>query len=1031
MRKLQKIFFISFLFMGIVAQAQETRIVKGKVISSLDNQPLSSASVMVKGKSSGTATGNDGLFSLSVPTGNTTLVISYLGYTSFEKAMEAGVSEITIVLEKNKGDLGEVVVTALGTQRQKRALTYAVQTIKPKDILEIRDPNIVNTLQGKIAGAVISQASGGLGSSSNLVLRGNRSLSGNSGALYVIDGVPIDNYNFRSSNSDFGGDYNGTQGTNTINPDDIESLTVLRGASASALYGSAAGNGVVLITTKKGKDGKISVNINSGFSQESVWGLPLVQNKYGQGIGGVLNPSLGSSWGAEMNGQAYTNHLGTPAIYSPQPDNIKNFFNKANTINNSIGISAGNAKTQTYLSYSNTLANGIIPLNKLSKHLVNLRVTNKITDKLTVDAKINYFHQEINHTPYNGENNAPVFDLYQIPRSVSLDVAKDYSVFAAGKTRPTPWPATLNSIYQNPYWALNNINVNQNLDKISGFITLKYDIASWLSIIGRANYEKSFSNNNTSVSDGTILQSNAGGNYSEQSNSPTNQWYDVMLLGTKNVNKNFAVEYQAGAIFTDFLSSSLSGSANGLSIDNSFNLNYAVTRGTANSIYHTRTNAVYARGTLSYKQFLFLDGSFRNDWSSTLPSPYRYSYPSIGFSAIVSDIVKLPSFISYLKLNGSLAQVGNSAGAYQLMTNFYYSGLPSLGVGLITRSGTKALSNLKPEITKSYEGSLNIRFLEDRIGIEATIYKTNSFNQILNVLLPAATGFTNQLINAGNIQNNGFEFIINAVPIKNKNFNWNIDFNMGRNTNKLVALSETVKEINGFIRWSAVNTVEGRPLGEIYGYGWKQDAKGNYLVTDAGLPIGTAESKYLGNLNPKASMGLSNTFTYKNFSLRVLVDGKIGGTVISGNEGNLAFDGITKATEQNREVDWILPGVTTSGSVNQTKIDAQSFWTTVSGKRYGSGEFFAYDATNFRLRELSLGYKIPLNKTIIQSARVSLFARNLFWLYRGSSKLDIPGLGKRKLSIDPDMALGTFANGSDYGALPSSRLMGVNLQLSF
>jgi len=1019
-----------------VKNTQQAKKVTGKVTDE-KGESLVGVSIVIEGTTKGTISDIDGKYTIEVPDENVVLVYSYIGFIT-QKVQVIGKDVINIILIADSKALTGVTVTAFGVSRRTKSLTYGVQTIKPKEITENRDADIVNSLQGKVVGAAIKQGSGGLGSATSIVLRGNRSLTGSSAALFVIDGVPMDNFNQSTVNNDFGGTYTGANGTSTINPDDVESMTILRGASASALYGSAAANGVILITTKKGKEGKTTIDINSGVSVQSVWGLVPLQNKYGQGIGGTIpNASviefIGASWGAEMAGQNYTNHLGdSTSVYSSQPNNVKDFFDKALTFNNSIGITGGNEKAQTFVSYSNSVANGMIPLNKLNKNAVNIRVTNKISSKLSTDVKINYVNQKIEHTPLAGENNAPLFDNYQIPRSMSTGVVQDYSTMVNGIETPNTWPSTLPSVYQNPYWVLNGVDITQTINKVSGYLSAKYELAPWLSIQGRANLDKAFTTDDQSVKDGVLLHSVAGGNFSRNVSELTSKWFDFMLLGSKQINTNFNIDYQAGGIYNDYYNSWLNGAAEGLGITNMFYTQLGITKKVSNGIYHTRTNSLFARTTLAYKDFLFLDASIRNDWTSTLPANNRsYPYGSVGLSAIVSEMVKLPEAISFLKVNVSGAQVGNGTGAYQ--TDTYYNVEVIDGNTVVTRSSTKANENLKPEITTSYEGSIDIRFIKNRIGFEATLYKTNSINQIISVNMPPASGYVNQMVNAGNIQNTGFEFVLNGIAIRTNKFSWNVALNIGKNNNKLVSLTETVKSSGDpYIRVSGTKYEEGQPLGEIYAYGWDQDSIGNYLVTNKGVPVISADTKRIGNLNPNLILGFNNTFSYNNFSLRVLVDGKIGGVFVSGNEANLAFSGISKITDQNREKSWVLTGTVTSAGVPDTiKIDAQSFWTTVSDKRYAAGEFFAYDATNFRVREVSIGYQIPLDNKYIRSAKISIYGNNLFWIYRGSSLLNIPGLEKRKLPSDPDMTLGGRSNGSDYGVFPSSRVFGLNLQMSF
>src|SRR6266542_1668754 len=463
MRKLQKLFLLPLLLMSVIVNAQ-TRTIKGKVISAQNNQAISGTSVQLKGKSTGTVTDNIGSFSINVPASAVTLVISNVGYTTVERTVTAGESEINVTLTESNTELNAVVVTALGIQRQAKSLVYATQTVKTAELTGVRDPNnIINSLQGKVANAIITQGSGGPGSGARIVLRGNRSIVNNNNALIVVDGVPINNNTNGTATSDFGA-VQGSDGASNINPDDIESVTILRGASAAALYGSQAGNGVIVITTKKGKKDRISVTLNSGITTESAWSLPKVQNQYGQGNGGEFADTLtsGESWGAKMNGQSYINYLGEQRTYSPQPDNIKDLFRNGLSVNNSIGISGGTEKTQAYVSYTNNYIEGIVPKNDLQRHTINLRVTNQIGSRLSTDAKVTYINQKI----------------YQIPRNVSTADAENYEFFDdLGIPTPTAWPSTLSSIYQNPYWVLNRTAIHENRVRLLGFLTAKFKLS--------------------------------------------------------------------------------------------------------------------------------------------------------------------------------------------------------------------------------------------------------------------------------------------------------------------------------------------------------------------------------------------------------------------------------------------------------------------------------------------------------------------------------------------------------------------------
>jgi len=995
-------------------------------------QPLTGVNVVVKGTTRGTTTDANGAYQLRARSGDV-LVFGFVGYQRHEVTL-GNQSTLNVRLDPDNQQLQEVVVTALGIKREAKALTYATQSIKPAQLNEVRDANIVNTLQGKIAGAYITQGSGGVGSGSRIVLRGNRSIQGSNNALFVVDGVPINNSTYSQPGGDFGA-VAGTDGASNINPDDIADMTILRGASAAALYGSQAANGVVLITTKSGKAGRVSVDLNSGVSFDRPFALPKVQNQYGQGVGGVLDPSKGDSWGAAMTGQSYTNYLGQAATYSAQPNNIRDFFRTAAGFNNSLSVSGGSDKMQTYLSYTNNALQGTVPKNDLVRHTINLRASNQITSKLSTDAKITYISQKIDNKPRTGEENAPVFDMYQIPRNISLDDAKQYETTNnLGVPTPTTWPSTLNSIYQNPYWMLNRTAINEQRDRVIGFLTARYQLTPFLSVQGRANLDKYYDKNEESYSQGTILWANQpGGKFIRQNIITTQKWFDVIFEGKNKISDSFQIDYRAGAILQDSRFERTTSTADGLNLPNRFNLNFGSTLSLGDDFVHSQTQSIFGQATLAFKDAIFIDASLRNDWASTLPAPYSFQYPSIGASAVLSDLFKISGPLSFLKVNGSYAQVGNAASAYLLNTNYSYS--QGAGAGFISRDATQAIGNLKPEITKSLEFGIEARFLSNRLGLNLTAYKSNSVNQLLRLNLAPASGFTDQYINAGNIQNQGVELVLNGNAIKNDNFTWDVTFNASLNRNKILRLSDQVKRSTlGSTERSANPIVqEGGSYGDLIAYRWQTNPNtGQYVVSAAGLPVQTTGLEYVGNFNPRYLLGLTNSFNYKGITLRLLVDGRIGGVATSGTEMNLAFSGIPEVTAQHREGGWVLPGVTAAGEQNTTPIRAEQFWQTVSGKRYGWGEFFTYDATNFRVRELSVGYRIPLPKMFIKTAQLSFVARNLFWIYRGSSILDIPGLGKRKMWFDPDVNLGNGNfQGVEYGTLPSNRTVGLNLKLSF
>jgi TonB-linked SusC/RagA family outer membrane protein len=1064
--KLYRSFLLTVALTGWLATVAlaQSRVVTGTVKES-NGAPVPGANIVVKGTSSGSTADADGKYSVEVSGNDVVLIFSFIGFAT-QEVQVGSQAVIDVGLKEDTAQLQEVVVTALGVSREAKTLVYATQTVPTSQMTEVRDANnVLNSLSGKVVNAQINQGSGGPGSGARIVLRGNRSIQGSNNALIVVDGVPINNTTPPgSATSDFGS-LQPSDGASNINPDDIESMTVLRGASAAALYGSQAGNGVIVITTKKGNKDKMSVTVNSGITTENAFVLPKVQNTYGQGLGGSMDPTQGASWGAQMTGQTYTNMNGQTYSYSPQSDNIKNFFRTGVTLNNSIGIQGGSEKMQTYLSYTNNSVQGIIPTNNMTRHTVNLRMTNQISKKLSTDAKITYISQDITNRPRTGEENAPVIDAYNMPRNMSNTEAKQYEfINNVGLPTPTPYPSTLNSIYQNPYWMIYRTHVNQSRSRVIGNVSAKYQINNWLSVKGRATLDRYYDQNDEIYSQGTILwASNAGGQFIQSRNTTTQQWYDLIFTGENKLAQDFKINYSAGAIYQDVKFDYLTVPANGLNVPNQFSLNFATSPQPNSSFTEIQTQSVFGQASFSYKDALFLETSLRNEWDSRLPKPYTITYPSIGASAILSEMMSMPKAISFMKLNANYAKVGNG-GQAQILYNTYNYG-QGAGNGFLSRTQTQALPGLKPEIVTNMEFGLDTRFVENRFGFTFTYYKSNSTNQLLQLNQPVATGYTNKYINAGNIQNSGFEIVLNATPIRKSDFSWDIALNFSHNTNKIISLDPNITVAylggnSGYARTATPVVRTGGSYGDLESLHWLRTHSGQLVVDANGLPMsGTYKfdangnpmtdpttgnpiidntPTYLGSFNPKALIGMTNTFNYKNFSLRLLMDGRVGGVILDGTEMNLAFSGISEVTAKHRTDSWNLGGVDVkTGQPVAANVNAQQFWqagaSSTTGQRYGVGEFFAYDATNFRVRELSLGYNIPLpSGSVFKSIRVSAVGRNLFWLYRGSSLLDIPGLGKRKMQIDPDMSLGNGNwQGVQYASMPSTRSLGFNVKLTF
>lgn len=1013
--------------------------VTGKVIDKATGKPIAGASIVVRGSGKGVSTDEGGNFKITLTANKGLLIISSVGYKTMEQEVDENTGNVSISLVSDDKAMDEVVVTALGIQRSAKSLTYSTQRINGDQLNQVRDANIANTLSGKVAGLTITPSANGPGGATRILLRGNRSIQGNNNALIVVDGVAVDNSTIQKQVRNDAGDDNGGQsgsdGISSINPDDIESINVLKGAAGAALYGSRAANGVVLITTKKGKVGRASVTVNSGATIDKAMVLPEYQNTYAQGTNGSFTNNTGTSWGPKATGQQVVDWTGKTVSLQDYPDNVKDFFRSGVSTNNAIAATGGSEKIQTYLSYANTNANGIILTNRLSRNTFNARVTYNITDRLTADVKVTYLLQDIHNKPGVGGDGQVAGNIFRLPRSVNLEDIKTYKkVDGSGVETPTYWTNT-DAVYMNPYWTVYNTHVDENRNRVTGLASLKYKLTDWLNIQGRVSSDsyndfitKKYSNNTVNSA------RSPGGQYSEETDYLAERNVDFLLNGINDITRDLKITYNVGGSFLSRQSRQRVNIANGLGVNNKFDLGYATVLGVTTAATKRQLNSAYGTAQLSFKNYLFLDLTARNDWSSTLPEPYAYFYPSVGISAILSDMLKMPSWISFGKVSAALTKVGNDADPYLLTQGYNYT-RGAYG-GYIGSSNTKSIGNLKPEQTQSLELGTEWSFINSRFGLAFSYYKTNSKNQLFFIQTAASSGFAYQYLNAGNIQNSGFEIMFNAKAIKSGSVKWDIGLNYAYNENTVKELYPNAPPLNlgssPNIRTVRSVVSVGGSYGDLYGYKW-QKLNGQYIVNASGLPVVGANTEYVGNANNKYTIGLTNTFTFKNFTLNVLVDGKFGGVVASGSAANEAYAGTGSFTAQYRDpASFTLPGVLADGSKNTTAISAQQFWQTVAQGDFSWADFFTYDATNVRVRELSLGYDFKLLPNVFKGARLSFIARNVFFLYRGKSLLDIPVLGKRKMDFDPESSFGNSNyQGVQYYNLPSTRSLGLNLKLSF
>ena len=1008
--------------LGVNAQAS----VRGTVTRS-DGEPIIGANVIELGSNNGTVTDLDGNYQLKVGP-NAILEFTYTGYVS-QKFTVGNQTIINVTLAEGVA-LSEIIVTALGISRERKSLSYAAQTIQGGQLTQVRDANFVNTLQGKVAGLFVTSASSGVGGGARVNLRGNRSIQSSNNALFVVDGVPVDNSTPGQVGNDFGG-YNGSDGVANINPDDIESISVLKGAAASVLYGSRAANGVILITTKKGGAGAISVDVNSGAQFDAPLTLPYLQNEYGQGNGGAFGARASASWGPKMSNQPVTDWTGKSQNMVPQPNNISDFFQLGSSFNNSVGIKGGTDKVQSYFSFTNNQASGIIPGNTLDRNTVNLRISTNLSKKFSTDAKVTYVNQILNNKLRSGEESSEVMNLYKTPRSIRIEDMQNYE---SGSGAPNYW--TSSSIYMNPYWTINRTSADEERTRTTGLVSATYNINDDMKVLARVSLDQYTDRGENTFYNNTLLFAQAGGSFQKYFRQVQERNAELLLIGNKKINSNLKLSYTFGVADLARKSDFTQTSANGLLVPNKFDLGFARTLSVGTGFVERDLQSAFGSVQVSLKDYLYLDVTARNDWSSTLPVPHSYFYPSLGLTAVLSDMVELPSFVSFAKFRGSYTRVGNDAAPY-LLTQTYSFSQGGVG-GFINRDGTQAIGDLKPELTTSLEFGFDGRFFDNRIGLDVTFYKTNSVNQLLSLPLAPASGFSNQYINAGDIENSGVELTLTGSPIKKDDFSWDITLNYARNVNTIISLHPDIKQTflsSGYGRTAGVLVKEGGAYGDLYADGWARTPTGQLIMDGAGKPVVSSTQEFLGNFNPKFTLGLNNAFTFGKISLNVLVDARIGGVMTSGSDANLAFDGNAAYTTAYREGGWVIPGVTLSNNEytpNTTPINAETFWTTVSNGRYSWGQVFTYDATNVRIREAAVGYDFTINNSFVKKAKLSIVARNLFFLAKGNAIIDIPGIPSRKMWFDPDVNLGAGNyQGVEYGTLPSARSIGLNLNLSF
>ncbi|WP_259068783.1 SusC/RagA family TonB-linked outer membrane protein [Mucilaginibacter sp. X4EP1] len=991
------------------------------IVKDTTGMPLIGVSVGIKGTTKGTLTDINGNFTLDAASGDV-LMFTYIGYTTKEIVVGSETT-LNVVLKANSSSLNEVVVTALGLKKTSASLSYDQQTVSGKELEVAKDPSFVNSLSGKVSGLQITSSSSGAGGSTKVVLRGNKSIYGSSNVLYVVDGVPLNPLTSTQPTGPFSYAGDKGDGISNINPDDIESISVLKGASASALYGSAAANGVILITTKKGVAGKTTVTFNSNTTFDKAVLLPKLQSEYGRGDGDTSALTSLNSYGARQA-------AGTPN-YNPA-----SFFNTGVSAINSISLSTGTDKNQTYISFANTHNNGIEPGNTFDRNNITFRNTSKaLNNKMTIDLSANYIFQTNVDPAAPGTYFNPLTSVYLFPRGTDFSPYKNYESFDPVRNILLPnWitPYTNSGSGgddpQNPYWIQYKNPTTLGLNRLLATVSAKYDFTSWLNLQARVKLDKADLTSNQDLYAGTTeLLAGPTGGYSYTSSGQNQVYGDLLLTANKDLSHDFSFNGTVGAIIQDNQNSSLGFGGHLGNIDNYFNVsNLILTSGnpfTQTNKTENQTQSLLGSFDFGYKKYLYLDVTARNDWASQLAytNSDSFFYPSVGVSDVLSSMFKMPDFISFSKVRVSYTEVGNSLPPFISAPAQY-----TLSSGFLNLNPTQPLGSLKPELTHSFEAGMEWRFLNDHITFDATYYHTNTYNQLFSVATSVASQYSTQYINGGNVKNEGFEGSLGYNGIFG-GLRWTSNLTFSLNRNKVLALytdnsSGTPNVIQKFtfanssdIGYSLEANV-GKPFGEIYANDFVRDANGK-IVVSGGLPqLVNDPNNYtdVGNSNPNYLIGWSNTLRYGAFDLAFTIDGRFGGDVIDITQAYLDQYGVSQASATARD----NGGVLVNGT---TRIDAESYYSVVGGRK-GALTQYVYSATNVRLREASLGYTIPgkVFNNKISNIRVAFTGRNLFFFYL-------------KAPYDPETTIATdnTLQGVDLFGQPSTRQLGFNISAKF
>jgi TonB-linked SusC/RagA family outer membrane protein len=1058
------------LVAGIPAAYAQKRTVSGTIADSR-GEHLAGVNVIVKGTSVGTSSNSDGHFEITVPDGSNTLVFSSVGFASQEVNI-AGRTTIDVTLLEGSNELESVVVTALGIEKSEKALPFSVTQVGGENFTEAREINTATALEGRVAGVNVSKIASGPGASSRVIIRGTKTLGSTlNQPLYVVDGVPIDNTNFGQAGVWGGADQG--DGMSSINPDDIETMTVLKGASAAALYGSRAANGVILITTKKGTGKKgIGVEVNSNLVFESINNLTDFQHTHG--TGGYVGPnaqvsvakkaaSIGEAWGngwgkngwgPRLDGSDVVQWDGVTREYSYKGDNWKRFYNTGRSWTNSVAFTGGNENQNFRFGLSDLRSDGVIPNSGFNRTNVSLATSSKFGKKLSFNSKILYSNEKtknrpnVSDSPGNGiltmyylPNDVDVRDMFGDPNkpgavpSAELQAERGITIF--DKKAPGEEFQINDDLWtQNPYWAAYQQENSDTRDRVIASGQLRYDITDFLYLQGHAGMDWYTKRGTQLTPQGT--GHNRGGSMTEYENRARETNLEYMIGFDKTFNK-IGVNAFFGGNQMRRETENISANGNGFNLPFLAAINNAFQRNFGYGVGKLGINSLFGSAEISYNNYLFLTATAREDWFSVLnPKKNSITYPSIGASFVFSDaITGLPAWLSFGKVRASWAQVGNVQSVSPYSTTLtYLAGSTHLGRPLGTyNTGQSNASNLpNPDLvpfkSTEFEIGLDIRFFNNRLGFDVAYYDQKTTDDILNANISRTSGFLTTSVNLGKMTNKGIEALITGTPIKG-NITWDVSLNLAHNKSEVVSLIEGQTELIGEeprTRNVFIKHIVGYPYGMITGKVQMRDPSGNLVYDDEGSPITDNTYQIIGKGVPDLTGGLNNSLTWKNINLGFLIDFKFGGDIYSGTNVRMTEAGFTKQTLQGREGEepLVVTGVTQDGTgfkpftKTLTPGEASNYWSNL-GER--AQERFVYDASFIKLRQVTLGYMLPkklLSKTPVQNLTVSFVARNLAILKKNTP------------NIDPESSYtSSNSQGLDYFGFPSTRTYGFNIRANF